>query len=216
MGKCSFEPFRRFVFVGAKRTLARASRFQTHDGVAAHLLPARHQKARLSRDAPRRTATPVTLFAFGFQHGCYHVSHGHRSAMTNSNTGSYTSQHSVVQDRNANYSIYSQEGLQNTFLFPDNPPTKDKNEVGEKNVIRRSKKVRDDKSSKEKIQVWQRHHCREGVGVRRRLWRRGGGEVESGGGRGECGEQGERLRWPKVERRAKDDAGFTGCGTLLI
>lgn len=78
------------------------------------------------------------------------------------------------------------------------------------------KKVRDDKSSKEKIQVWQRHHCREGVGVRRRLWRRGGGEVESGGERGECGEQGERLRWPKVERGAKDGAGFTGCGTLLI
>lgn len=26
------------------------------------------------------------------------------------------------------------------FLFPDNPPSKDKNEGGEKNVIRRSKK----------------------------------------------------------------------------
>lgn len=31
--------------------------------------------------------------------------------------------------------------------------------------------MRDDKSSKEKIRVWQRRDCTEGVGGRKRLWK---------------------------------------------
>lgn len=59
--------------------------------------------------------------------------------------------------------------------------------------------MRDDKSGKEKIQVWQRRHWREGVGVWKRMEGRGE-KVESGANcqETEC-EPGDRLRWLRVE-----------------